>query len=227
MSEARLSAAQQARVASAVPVVARCAAFVASRHASVSRDDLQGVGQLALVRCAASYDASRGEFEAYAYAWIMAEMKSEVRRVAKLRQREWLSPRAAELHDEDGSAPLTAADFERLLTSTRAEDAARDQRALSRRVAGLAASALVRETAVGGEDDEVERQMYARARQALLAAVERFGEPNRTFFFLYYRDERTLTEIGRELGIPERTLRRLHDRVQRELDQALRGEVIG
>jgi RNA polymerase sigma factor (sigma-70 family) len=225
VSEARLSAEQQARVASAVPVVARCAAFVASRHASVSRDDLHGVGQLALVRCAASYDASRGEFEAYAYAWIMAEMKSEVRRVAKLRQREWLSPHAAEVHEEE--RPVDAAEIERFLRSTPAEDAAKEQRAMSRRVAGLAASALVRETAVGGEDDEVERQMYARARQALLAAVERFGEPNRSFFFLYYRDERTLTEIGRELAIPERTLRRLHDRVERELDQALRGEVVG
>ena len=225
---------KQQHLAKFAPLVKRIAHHMMSRlPVSVEADDLVQVGMMGLMEALNRYEEMPGaQFETYAQQRIRGAMLDE------LRQLDWL-PRAARknmrqieaainvLQQRLGRPPmeneiaaelgLTIEGYHQILLDARGaqlvhyEDFtdSEDDHFLERNCADRAA-------------DPLESLLDGDFRRALIGAVDRLPEREKTLMGLYYEQEMNFKEIGAILGVSESRVCQIHGQAVARLRASLK-----
>lgn len=193
----------------------------------IERDELRGIGRLALVEIVRDYDPARGGFRTYALQRIRWALLDGVRRETHGRA---TLARARALSAAERVASVAIADAERREAARAApadeETYQEDLRAL---LAGSAAAMAVGLVAAGGDltgiVDEAtspeDRTANLEVARALRACVEALPDRERTLVERHYFDGEPFDAIARDLGVSKSWASRLHDRAVRALAEGL------
>jgi RNA polymerase sigma factor (sigma-70 family) len=201
----KLTAEQQRLVAQSV-IVPQVARKVRARYRELDLDELVAIGQLALVRLAARYDASRGvAFDGYAWQHVHFQMIKACHAARRQRLIGW-EPATRAVH----AAVAGLRDEGDVLADTD-EEQRRQVQEIGDSVAaaafcGFAASAMLQSP----EDGIAARELHARAIQVLQEALRDMPERERRLIELRYFEGRQFEEIAADLGAGTSTVRRHH-----------------
>lgn len=202
---------------------------------NVELNDLINDGILGLIDAIEKYDDARGvKFETYAITRINGSIIDALRsldwvpRAVRQRARE-LDRAHQELEGELGRAPteeemaaklhLSVAELGRQMVRVRATSVLSLEESLpNEKGYDVALGDSLRDEAqdVGGEVEQRE------IRNALVVAVERLAEQERTVIGLYYFEGKTLREISLALGVSESRISQIHAQAVIHLRQRLR-----
>lgn len=197
---------EQQRLVAESSIVPQIARKVRARFRELELDELVSIGQLALVRLAARYDADRGvAFDGFAWQHVHFQMIKACHAARRHRIIGW-EPATRAVH----AAVEGLRDEGDVLADTD-EDQRRQVQELGDSVAaaafcGFAASAM----AQSPEDGIAARELYARAIAVLEDALREMPERERRLIELRYFEGRQFDEIATELGAGQSTVRRHH-----------------
>jgi RNA polymerase sigma factor for flagellar operon FliA len=206
-----------------LPVVQAVAQRIARRiGAGVNIDDLLGIGHLALLEVAKTYDPGRATFAAYAGARLRWAMLDGLRRESHGRSiaARVLAVMASERYglgaDPNSDEPATLE-----------QDQARLRAFLEGQAAALAMGLLAAtpEVVVGssGSDENPEDQLLkAQSVHKARAAVQALPERERELIERHYYGGEQFDAIARDLGISKSWASRLHDRAIEAIGQAVK-----
>ena len=203
-----------------LPVVAAVCRRLALRLGGmVPFDDLTGIGNLALLDVARTWDPSRASFASYARArlkWaILDGLRRETHGRASLRAAALIaSDRLADFHAEapDSTLPTTLEEDQAALTETLADHAA----ALAIGLLGPPADAVVTES----PEEQVGRAEVVHVIKTFIADLP---DRERSLMERHYYGDEPFDVIARDLGISKSWASRLHDKAVRTVKAALRG----
>lgn len=228
--------AKEQLVSKYVPLVKRIAFhLMAKLPASVEVDDLVQNGMLGLLDALGRFEEGLGaQFETYAVQRIRGAM------LDGLRDNDWL-PRSArrdmrrveaaiqKLEHENGQQPsegqlaaaldLSLADYQKLLLEARGHQLVY----LEDLSDGQGGDFLERHGATAGLDPLALLE-EAGTRQALVDAIEKLPEREKTMMALYYEQDLNLREIGEVLGVTESRVCQLHSQAVARLRAAVVGD---
>jgi len=204
-----------------LPVVQAVARRIARRiGAGVNLDDLLGIGHLALLEVARSYDPGRATFTAYAGARLRWAMLDGLRRETHGRS---IAARVLAVMASERFGLGADPDSDALTTLEQ------DQAALRAFLDGQAAAlamgllAVTPEVVVGSSGEESPEEQLLKAQTAKVArtAVEALPERERELIERHYYRGEQFDAIARDLGISKSWASRLHDRAIEAIGQAV------
>lgn len=194
----------------------------------IDRDDLCGLGRLALVEIVRSYDPVRGGFRSYALQRVRWAILDGIRR--ETHGRATLSrARALSAAERVASVAVSAAEAREAAREGVPADEATYQDDLKALLAGSAAAMVVGLVSVGGDltgiVDEAtspeDRTANVEVARALRECVATLPERERTLVERHYFDGEPFDAIARDLGVSKSWASRLHDRAVRALAEQL------
>jgi RNA polymerase sigma factor (sigma-70 family) len=198
--------AEQQRLVSQSAIVPQIARKVRARYRELDLDELVAIGQLALVRLAARFDASRGvAFDGYAWQHVHFQMIKACHAARRHRLIGWepatraVHAVVAELRDEGDV--LADTDEDQLRQVQEIGDSA-----AAAAFCGFAASAMSQSP----EEGIAARELHARAIEVLRDALRDMPERERRLIELRYFEGRQFDEIAADLGAGASTVRRHH-----------------
>ncbi|EDM78568.1 RNA polymerase sigma factor, FliA/WhiG/SigD family protein [Plesiocystis pacifica SIR-1] len=224
-----LSDAQAARVEAHTQLVERLARALSRQLRALSVEELESVGNEALVVAAMRFDPSAGaSFSTFAHYRIRGAMIDAVRKRSPGRRRKQRAIQRLEATQllmrqaaEDRGAKRAGGGRESL------EQRVHAARELVYR-AGLAI--LIAEATHGGlavapseDTDPEQRVLKARQIERLRAAIAALEPESRELIVGLYVHGKTGRELAEQLGVSAATLSRRHSRLLERLGQALRG----
>jgi RNA polymerase sigma factor for flagellar operon FliA len=216
------------------PLVKRMAHHLLTRlPASVQLDDIMQAGMMGLIDAVNRYEESHGtQFETYATQRIRGAMLDELRSndwlprslrktqrsiegaISRAEQRLGRAPNESEIAKEL-SVPLE--EYQHMLGEAKgcqliyAEDYAEDD-----------GENLLDRRRTDDDADPLAQLKDKRFREALVAAIERLPEREKTVMGLYYEQELNLREIAAVLGVTESRVCQLHGQAVTRLRAKLR-----
>lgn len=201
----RLSAEQQALVASVLPTATRLARQLARRR-RVDEDEVLSVMMEEAAGCVGTYDPTRGTFEAYAWVWMLragrAHAKQQERYAAMFSVR--ADPAMEELSMDlvDRADPFTVTDEETH--------------------AGLHADVGLLAMAMGVAFLADEQLASAEQRQILREVLKALSERHRVVLDMRYLQDIPPEQVAAKLGVAGATERRWHADAMRRAEIAMR-----
>jgi len=204
------------------PLVKRMAHHLLTRlPASVQLDDIMQAGMMGLIDAVSRYEESHGtQFETYATQRIRGAMLDELRAndwlprslrktqrsiegaISRTEQRLGRAPNESEIAKEMG---VSLEDYQHMLGEAKgcqllyAEDFNEDE-----------GEGLLERRSTDDDSDPLARLKDKRFREALVAAIEKLPEREKTVMGLYYEQELNLREIAAVLGVTESRVCQLH-----------------
>jgi RNA polymerase sigma factor (sigma-70 family) len=199
---------QQRLVRSVRPRVAALSRHFARKWPSITADDLEAEGNLAVAETVLRYDAAQGaNFDAFAYPRYRGAMIDYARRTLRDLPRFTHAVSAIERRDEGGA--INAPDVMGELLN--------DVPAASEVLHSLRMQATVMTAGLlgtHGDDSESEwiNHMGAQiARQEIVKGLAAVSPEYSSFIRAFYFESRTLDEIAKQRGVSKRTVQRIHD----------------
>ncbi len=188
----------------------------------VELEELQGIGRLALLRIADTYDPARSTFTAYAAYKLKWAIFDEVRRMTHARSAlaRLNAVMASERHleqapDPNESGDLSAEGFQSQLTSLLEGQAA---------ALALGLSTSPEDASGAAEDSGTPEEVLSRAEVAasVRGALSTLPERERALVERHYYGGEPFDVIAEDLGISKSWASRLHERAITALGKALR-----
>ncbi|MFT3766228.1 MAG: sigma-70 family RNA polymerase sigma factor [Minicystis sp.] len=205
-----------------LPLVQAVARHIARRLGSwVHVDDLLGIGHVALIEVARSYDPARATFNAYAGAKLKWAMLDGLRRETHGRSASArllaviASERYAEEAEPESEDPTTLEEDQASLASFLDGQAAALALGL---MAGPQDPDLV-EPRVESPEEQLSRAQLVRAAREIIGSLP---ERERALIERHYFGGEAFDAIARDLGVSKSWASRLHDRAIDHLGRALR-----
>jgi RNA polymerase sigma factor for flagellar operon FliA len=211
-------------VAQGLPVVEAVSKKIARRLGGhVPVDDLRGIGNLALLEVARSYDPSRSSFSAYVASRLKWAIFDGLRRETHGRAAARLRAVMASEHYGDAFAAEPEPDAPTTLEE--------DQAQLAGLLDGHAAALALGLLAPGGEapppdDDRTPEDQLARAElgRAVRGAVRGLPDLERAIIERHYYGGEPFDGIARDLGLSKSWVSRLHGRAIGALARSMRDD---
>lgn len=223
-----LSDEQAARVEAHTLLVRKAAQQVASHSSVLSFEDLESVGNEALVRAAMRYDpSSPASFATYAHYRVRGAMidairartpgrRKQKRALSRLQATQALLSQAA----EDQAARRSAGDLQ---TLTQRVAAARELVRRASMVIEMSESVPVSADVVAADEPDPEQQLVDADRRARIRELIAGLEPDeRALVQAIYVHGRTLKDYADELGTSPSTISRRHTRLLDRLGKHMR-----
>ncbi len=204
-----------------LPVVQAVSRRLARRLGGhVQQDDLAGIGNLALIEVARTYDPTRASFAAYATSRLRWAILDGVRRDTHARS---MAARAAAILASDRFAEAQASHPEPEGPTTMEEDQAALADLLSGHAAALAVglcASLPDPATVQTPEDEVEQAELAHVVRGVVGALP---ERERALIERHYYGGEPFDTIAQDLGISKSWASRLHERAILAVKRAVAG----
>lgn len=219
-----LTAAEQALVKEAYPIVHAAARMYARRFAGISEDELRSAGYEALLGVVKRHDPAKGSFVEFAKRSVYGAVLDACFAIRGWRRRGLDLVRAFQ-HRHPLQADASPKSLEAVMAGSDEQPRASAVETLRSRAAALAALLIVSDPP-HEEEELVARETYDRSLRALSAVLERLEPQERTVVHGIYWERRTLGEIAGSLGVSQKTVQRLAERSREKLRAALLAEGI-
>jgi len=187
----------------------------------VQQDDLAGIGNLALIELARSYDPARATFAAYATSRVRWAILDVVRRDTHARS---MAARAAAILASDRFAEAQASHPEPEGPTTQEEDQATLAGLLSGHAAALAMGLCASAPDPATIPTPEEAVGQAELTHVVKGVVGALPERERALIERHYFGGEPFDEIAQDLGISKSWASRLHERAILAVKRAVDGE---
>lgn len=209
---------EQDRIRLGLPVVLAVARKLARRlGGKVPIDDLAGIGNVALIEIARSWDPARATFAAYAGARLRWAMLDGLRRETHGRT---VTARAAALMASERLSEATADLPEPELPTTQEEDEASLSDLLSAHAAALAVGLISVPEAPPPVETPEEAVGNAESAHQLKAVIGALPDRERALMERHYYGGETFDAVAEDLGISKSWASRLHERAIQSVRRA-------
>lgn len=219
-----LTAAEQALVTEAYPVVHAAARTYARRFTGISEDELRSAGYEALLGVVKRHDPSKGSFVEFAKRSVYGAVLDACFAIRGWRRRGLDLARAFQQR-HPLQADASPRSLEAVMTGGEEQPRESALKTIRSRAAALATVLIVSDPP-HQEDELVAQETYNRSLRVLSAVVEHLGPQERAVVHGIYWEHRTLAEIAASLGVSQKTVQRLAERAREQLRAALLAEGI-